>query len=78
MADSFGGIAQGEAVMTKINTDAIADALWGVFESPNEADSNFESANLVDGLFAIARAIDRLAHAVEDGRRAFQGQPTEP
>lgn len=36
-----------------------------VFVSPNEADRNFEPANVVDGLFAIARAIERLAAAVE-------------
>ena len=32
--------------------------------SPNETDSNMEEANVVDGLFAIARAIDGLSRAV--------------
>jgi hypothetical protein len=32
-----------------------------VFTSPNEADSNLETANIVDGLYRLARAIDRLA-----------------
>lgn len=44
--------------------DLTAKALGASFISPNEADSNGESANVVDGLFAIARAIDRLAAAV--------------
>lgn len=34
--------------------------------SPNEMDRNGESANLVDGLFAIARAISDLAEAVRE------------
>jgi hypothetical protein len=32
--------------------------------SPNEADRNGEIANMVDGLFAIARALDRVADAI--------------
>lgn len=41
-----------------------AEAIWGTLQSPNERDSQGEDANVVDGLFAIARAIDRLAIAV--------------
>ncbi len=41
-----------------------ADAIRFTLISPNEADSNSEPANVVDGLFAIARALDRLADAV--------------
>lgn len=37
--------------------DPTAAALRDTFISPNEADSNLEPANVVDGLFAIARAI---------------------
>jgi hypothetical protein len=44
---------------------AIAEALIRVLESPNESDSNLENANIVDGLFAIARALDRVAFAIE-------------
>jgi len=44
--------------------DIIAGALWGTFQSPNERDRNLEAANVVDGLFAIARALERLADAV--------------
>lgn len=42
-----------------------SDAIWGTLQSPNEADSNLESANVVDGLFAIARSITRLAKVIE-------------
>jgi hypothetical protein len=44
-------------------------SLRAVFESPNECDSNFENANVVDGLFAVARAIHHLAEVLEDKRR---------
>jgi hypothetical protein len=44
---------------------AIREALANVFVSPNEGDSNDEPANVVDGLFAIARAIERLADVVQ-------------
>jgi hypothetical protein len=51
----------------------VADALQSTLISPNEADSNSEPANVVDGLFAIARAIDHLADAIESG-----GKPVKP
>ena len=41
--------------------DKLATALWELLRSPNEADSNGEAANVVDGLFAVARAIERHA-----------------
>jgi hypothetical protein len=44
--------------------DKLAEAVWGTFRSPNESDSNFEPANVVDGLFHVARAIERLGLAV--------------
>lgn len=44
--------------------DAISIALRDVLVSPNETDSNFEAANVVDALFAISRAINGLAEAV--------------
>jgi hypothetical protein len=40
------------------------EALTGLV-STNESDSNGEPANVVDGLFAIARAIEALAAAVK-------------
>lgn len=44
--------------------EPVAAALHNVFISTNEADRNLEPANVVDGLFAIARALDRVAEAV--------------
>jgi hypothetical protein len=44
--------------------DHLADVIFDVLRSPNEADSNFEPANVVDGLYFIGRAIHRLADAV--------------
>jgi len=49
--------------MTK--PDSVANGLRDVFISPNECDSNLEAANVVDGLFAIARALNRVAKAIE-------------
>jgi hypothetical protein len=46
-------------------TDETADALREVLISPNELDRNYEPANVVDDLFAIARALHRLADVVE-------------
>ena len=45
--------------------EMIASAFDRVFVSPNESDSNMEAANVVDGLFAIARAINRLSSTIE-------------
>jgi len=45
--------------------DDLANAVRDTLMSPNEEDRNLEPANVVDGLFAIARAIARLADAVE-------------
>ena len=53
---------------------AIAKAIWGTLESPSEMDRNLESANVVDGLFAIARSIGDLADAI---RESGQSKPTE-
>lgn len=44
----------------------IAAAIKTTLISPNEVDRNSEAANVVDGLFAIARAIQRLADAASD------------
>lgn len=45
-----------------------AEALSQTLISPNESDSNWEAANLVDGLFAIANALHRIAAAMERPR----------
>ena len=50
--------------MPVYDTDPPVIAIAAGLISPNEADSNGEPANVVDGLFAIARAIDGLAQAI--------------
>ena len=48
-----------------IKPDEIAQAIHENFTSPNESDSNWEAANVVDGLYAIARALHHVARALE-------------
>jgi hypothetical protein len=50
------------------------DALLQALFSDNESDQNGEAANVVDGLFAIARALDRVARALER-RGAAEEEP---
>ena len=53
-------------------SEPIASAIRACLISPNEHDANLEPANIVDGLFAIARAISRLAVAVERRTKAHR------
>ena len=53
--------------MAVYDTDPPAVAIAAGLISPNETGSNGEPANVTDGLFAIARAIDRLAQAIRTG-----------
>jgi hypothetical protein len=46
-------------------TSKLAAALHATLISPNEHDSNSEAANVVDGLFAIARAIEYLGDQIK-------------
>jgi len=48
---------KGRMYMTTPNENAIAKAIKATLISPNEADSNLEAANVVDGLFFLARHI---------------------
>jgi len=50
--------------MTTTNND-LSEALRACLFSPAEMDINLESANVVDGLFAIARAINGLSSTME-------------
>jgi len=52
--------------MAVYDTDPPAAAIAAGLISPNEADANGEPANVVDGLFAIARAIGELTAAIRD------------
>jgi hypothetical protein len=50
---------------------SVVDALTATLISPNELGRNFEAANVVDGLFAIARGLHAVAEAIrESDRRA--------
>ena len=55
--------------MAVYDTDPPAVAIAAGLITPNETDTNGEPANVVDGLFAIARAIDRLADTVQAAAR---------
>ena len=48
---------------------ALSGAVYATLASQDELDSNGEPANVVDGLFAIAHAINRLAAAIEESAR---------
>jgi hypothetical protein len=54
-------------------SDKTADMLRATLISPNVWDSNGEPANVVDGLFAIARALAAVADALN--RRAGEAMP---
>ena len=45
--------------------DKVAEAIADAFISPNELDRNMEPANVVDGLFAIARGLNKVAIALD-------------
>ena len=60
--------------MPEQRRDQIARAIEYTLMSPNEVDQNLESANVVDGLFAIARAIRRLAEVLENSKNMQLGQ----
>jgi hypothetical protein len=51
--------------MKASNRDQLAEALRATLISPNEGDRNLEPANVVDGLFAIARAIQHLSDQID-------------
>ena len=46
-------------------TDQIAEAIHANLTSVNCVDSNLEPGNVVDGLFAIAGALERAAFALK-------------
>jgi hypothetical protein len=56
--------------MAVYDTDPPAVAIAAGLITPNETDTNGEPANVVDGLFAIARAIDRLADTMQRASQA--------
>lgn len=65
--------------VTPTDGQRIAHAIATVFVSPNEMDRNMEHANVVDGLFAIARALEDIAAAIQAGTdRRWGKQREEP
>lgn len=48
----------------RISANGLEKVLGGCLISTNEADQNGEVANVVDGLFAIARALQAIATAI--------------
>ncbi|HEY7433110.1 MAG TPA: hypothetical protein VH641_20515 [Streptosporangiaceae bacterium] len=50
--------------MTLYDSDSITMAIGQSFNSPHERVADGEPANVVDGLFAIARSIEELTAAV--------------
>jgi len=57
--------------MTEKVQTQIVGALKAALISPNEPDRDGEPSNIVDGLFAIARAIDGLTAAVQKATGAL-------
>jgi hypothetical protein len=55
-----------------------AEALRACLISTNENDSNWEPANIVDGLFFIGRALLKLADAVERAGKPRGGAEGRP
>lgn len=53
------------------NNDAIAQAIHENFTSPNVSDSNWEAANVVDGLDKIGRAIYSATHTSSNPDRSL-------
>jgi hypothetical protein len=49
----------------KMSVPILSEVLRAALILPNECDRNLEPANIVDGLFALARSLDRLARAME-------------
>lgn len=59
--------------------EIIADAIESAMFSPNEYDRNGEPANIVDALFAISRALHRIAEAQESiAQHAWLGHQSVP
>ena len=43
----------------------LAESIVRTLESPNECDSNLEAANVVDALYFVGRAMNRIAKTIE-------------
>jgi hypothetical protein len=61
---------------SKPNT--VTDGLRLTLLSPSECDRNGEPANIVDGLFAIARALHAVADAIRQTAPASSSNGVQP
>jgi len=57
------------------DVENLVAALRPFFESSTRTDANGNDANVVDGLFAIAAAIHRVADRVEDANSVARREP---
>ena len=60
--------------MKQVGNGSTASAIRETLVSPNECDRNLEAANVVDGLFAIARALDHVAVTIAESFQSKQPQ----
>ena len=63
--------------MSVSNKD-LANAINESFQSVNEMDRNHETANVVDGLFAISRAIYAVADVLKKTKMVEKSGPPPP
>ena len=63
------GCVAGEATRETPGKTDVAMVLRETLISRNACDANLEPANVVDGLFAVARALMAVAEAIEGARR---------
>ena len=66
MSDDVADALDGLSAEIHDGFKSLSSAVNTNFTSPNENDSNWEAANVVDGLFAIARSIHALAKAINE------------
>lgn len=59
-------VAELETSLNPDQLDRLFLKLDYLFTTPNEADSNFEVPNMVDGLYAISRGLHHIARAIEN------------
>jgi hypothetical protein len=58
--------------------NAIMDGFGNTLLSPNEVDRNMAAANVVDGLFAIARVLHDVAAAIQERTTDDDKRPAHP
>lgn len=54
-----------DIIMENEQIERIVDVIADSFNQPNAKNRSSEPVNMVDGLFAIARGLESVAHAIE-------------